>query len=47
MDQVFRSLPLTQRICRVYAESTEHTAAITTALDQLIGASRVDDLTNM
>ncbi|MGC4003510.1 MAG: HD domain-containing protein [Pirellulales bacterium] len=47
MDQVFRALPLSQRICRVYAESLEHTGVITTALDSLIGSSRMDDLTNM
>ncbi len=47
VEQLFRALPLSQRICRVYAETFDHTAAITAALDQLIGSSRTDDLTNM
>jgi len=46
-DQLFRHLPLSQRICRVYAENHDHAAALTAALDHLIGASRMDDLTNM
>ncbi|MDX1964861.1 MAG: HD domain-containing protein [Pirellulales bacterium] len=46
-DQLFRYLPLSQRVCRVYAPNLDHAAEITQALDQLIGVSRADDLTNM
>lgn len=46
-NQIFRQLPVSQRICRVYAESTECTQEVGAAIDKLIGTSRVDDLTNM
>jgi hypothetical protein len=45
-NQLFRRLPVSQRICRVYAESKEYAAEVATALDALIG-SPVDDVTNM
>jgi hypothetical protein len=49
-DQVFRQLPLSQRICRVYAQKdapAAFSAAISDALDELIGPAASDDLTNM
>jgi len=49
-DQVFRTLPLSQRICRVYAQKDADpafSAAISDALDELIGPAASDDLTNM
>lgn len=46
-NQLFERLPVSQRICRVYATSTEHGGALTNALDQLIGDAAEDDLTNM
>jgi hypothetical protein len=46
-DLLFQQLPLSQRICRIYAENMEHAAEIGAAVDQLIGVSRADDLTNM
>jgi HD superfamily phosphohydrolase len=46
-DQVFRQLPLSHRICRVYAHSEEYSAQVAAALDELIGANRADDPTNM
>lgn len=46
-NQLFRHLPLSQRICRVYATSKEHAAEVGAAMDQLIGPNRIDDLTNM
>jgi HD superfamily phosphohydrolase len=46
-DQLFRHLPLAHRICRVYAQSEEHAAEITEAMDRLIGPSSGDDVTNM
>ncbi|MFO0913482.1 MAG: HD domain-containing protein [Pirellulales bacterium] len=44
---LFRHLPISQRICRVYAESLDHAAEIAAALDTLLGPNRLDDLTNM
>jgi hypothetical protein len=46
-DQLFRQLPLAHRICRVYAETTEHAREIAAAVDSLIGPGAVDDVTNM
>lgn len=45
-NQLFRRLPISQRICRVYAESPAHAAAVATAVDSLLGGA-TDDLTNM
>lgn len=46
-NQLFDRLPVSQRICRVYAESREHAAPLAAALDSLIGHGGDDDLTNM
>jgi hypothetical protein len=46
-DQLFRQLPVSHRICRIYAHSDEHAAELATALDALIGPGGSDDLTNM
>jgi hypothetical protein len=46
-DEFFRRLPVSHRICRVYAKSSEHAPAITAALDQLLGGAGQDDVTNM
>jgi hypothetical protein len=46
-NQLFERLPVSHRICRVYTHSAEHSAALTAALDSLIGGSAQDDLTNM
>jgi hypothetical protein len=46
-DQLFRHLPLAHRICRVYAETDDHAAEVSAALDRLIGPSGLDDATNM
>jgi HD superfamily phosphohydrolase len=46
-DQLFRHLPISHRICRIYAESDDHAPALAAALDQLLGPGGVDDLTNM
>jgi uncharacterized protein len=45
-NQLFRLLPVSQRICRVYAESSAHSAEIARAMDGLLGGT-TDDLTNM
>jgi hypothetical protein len=46
-NQLFERLPISQRICRIYAQSSEHAALLATALDSLLGGESVDDLTNM
>ncbi len=46
-NELVRQLPLAYRICRVYAESTEHRTPIASALDALVGTGAIDDRTNM
>ncbi|MCL6503273.1 MAG: HD domain-containing protein [Pirellulales bacterium] len=45
--ELFSQIPLSYRICRVYAESREHAPALAAALDALAGPGGWDDLTNM
>jgi HD superfamily phosphohydrolase len=44
---LFRQLPMSYRICRVYAEDHEHQHALTEAMDRLTGINVADDVTNM
>jgi hypothetical protein len=44
---LFRQIPLSYRICRVYAEDNRHNAAISAAMDRLTGMEAADDITNM
>jgi hypothetical protein len=46
-NALFQRLPVSHRVCRVYALSSEHNAALAQALDRLIGPGGGDDLTNM
>jgi HD superfamily phosphohydrolase len=46
-NQLFERLPVSQRICRIYAESAEHAAELAAALDMLIGGGGEDHVTNM
>ncbi len=46
-DQLFRQLPLSHRICRVYAQDDSHAPQLAAALDALLGPGGGDDLTNM
>jgi uncharacterized protein len=49
-DQLFKQMPVTHRICRVYLRKDappEHAKAIGTTLDSLLGGLSEDDLTNM
>ena len=49
-DQLFKQMPVTHRMCRVYLRkgaTAEQAAAIGAALDALVGGSASDDLTNM
>jgi HD superfamily phosphohydrolase len=45
--ELLRQIPLSYRICRVYARSREHDAALAAALDALIATEGADDRTNM
>lgn len=45
--ELYQRLPLSHRICRIYAQSNEHSAPLAAALDALIGGRGEDDLTNM
>jgi hypothetical protein len=46
-DALFRRLPASHRICRVYATASTHRNAVAAALDELLGSGGGDDLTNM
>ena len=45
--ELFRNIPVSYRICRVYAETHEHSATLAAALDSLTGTESEDSLTNM
>jgi len=46
-SELFRSIPMSYRLCRVYAETNEYDAVLARALDGLVGPNEVDDRTNM
>lgn len=46
-SELFRQIPVSYRICRVYALTVEHNAALATALDSLVDGQNTDDPTNM
>jgi len=46
-NQLFKHLPVSSRICRVYTRDAAMDAAVAEAMDELIGPSGPDDLTNM
>jgi len=46
-SELFRQLPVSYRLCRVYVESHEHDAALGAALDKLLAPESADDKTNM
>jgi HD superfamily phosphohydrolase len=45
-SELFKRLPVSHRICRIYAHDTAHAAALARALDQISGGA-LDDATNM
>ncbi|NUQ61365.1 MAG: HD domain-containing protein [Pirellulales bacterium] len=45
--ELFRQIPLSYRICRIYAEDDGHNTELAAVMDRLIGADVADDLTNM
>ncbi len=44
--ELFRQLPVSCRVCRIYTEDTRHSAALAAAMDLLTGGQE-DDVTNM
>ena len=46
-DQIFRHLPATHHLVRIYAEDSRWTAELSAALDRLLGPRLADDPTNM
>ena len=46
-NRLFVQLPVSHRICRVYAQSQEHAGVLAAALDAIVQPGGVDDLTNM
>ena len=45
--EMFRQIPMSYRICRIYAEDARHNAELAAAMDSLLGETGVDDVTNM
>lgn len=45
--ELFRRIPLSYRICRVYTEDHHYQAEVCAAMDRLTAASTADDVTNM
>jgi HD superfamily phosphohydrolase len=46
-NELFRRIPVSHRICRIYAQSHEHAEIVASTLDRMIGDIAEDDLTNM
>ncbi len=46
-SELFRRIPVSYRICRVYTQDMSHAAALAAALDALLGPDATDDVTNM
>ena len=46
-NELFRRIPISYRICRIYARSDQHAGTLAKALDELIGGPSAEDLTNM
>jgi HD superfamily phosphohydrolase len=44
---LYRLFPVAHRLCRVYGRSQDHAAAVSQAMDALLGPQTTDDLTNM
>jgi HD superfamily phosphohydrolase len=45
--ELFRQIPLSYRICRIYSEDARYHAELAAAMDQLTGGDSADDVTNM
>lgn len=47
VNELYQRMPVSHRICRIYARSGDHAPPLAAALDALIGGKAEDDLTNM
>jgi hypothetical protein len=47
VSELYQRMPVSHRICRIYARSIEFARPVAAALDALIGGRAEDDLTNM
>lgn len=45
--ELFRQIPQSYRVCRIYALDTRHNVELAAAMDKLIGTGTTDDLTNL
>jgi len=45
--ELFRQIPLSYRICRIYAPDSSHNVELAAAMDRLLGDGATDDRTNM
>ncbi len=45
--ELFRRIPQSSRICRIYAHAQDHAEPLVAAMDRLTGTGGADDLTNM
>ena len=45
--ELFRHLPMSHRVCRVYGQSKDHRAVVSEVVDGLLGNHSPDDATNM
>lgn len=45
--ELYQKLPISHTIARIYAHDYEHQAALTRAMDQVLGTASQDDFTNM
>jgi HD superfamily phosphohydrolase len=45
--ELFRRLPVSYRVCRIYAETSDHNLELARAMDQMVGSDAADDPTNM
>ena len=46
-NELISRVPVSYRICRIYAQSHEYAPQLAAALDALIGSGVEDDVTNM
>lgn len=46
-SELFRRIPVSYRICRVYTQDMSHASTLAAALDALLGSDATDDATNM
>ncbi len=46
-NELYQRMPVSHRICRIYAESTEYAQPVAEALDAIAGTPTMDDATNM